>query len=410
MPATFVGFGFGPIQAGLLLYEAVQSGGFDRFVVAEVDPRLVEAVRRAGNEIAINIAGRDGIHTRRLPRLELCNPAVAWDRSILVDAIVEADELATAIPSVDLYSAGGTASVASLLADGCRPGRRQIIYTAENNNYAAETLENRIRAAGARGDLHDLQCLNTVIGKMSGVITSPAEMKRLGLAPLVAGFDRCVLVEEFNHILISRITLAGFHRQIRVFEEKDDLLPFEEAKLYGHNAVHALLGYLARLRGHEVMSQVSSDEKLMALGTRVFLEESGAPLIRRHAGTGDPLFTPEGWAAYAEDLLQRMVNPWLFDRVDRITRDPARKLGWDDRLVGAMRVALEAGIQPTGLALGAAAAVEYAMSQDGATEATREGRREWLCRLWGAAASGDARESCLALVQEAASRMEEWRA
>jgi len=49
------------------------------------------------------------------------------------------------------------------------------------------------------------------------------------------------LVEAFNRILISKTsfgdTLAtrGFHRGIEVFEEKPDLLPFEEAKLYGHN-------------------------------------------------------------------------------------------------------------------------------------------------------------------------------
>src|SRR5208337_5199177 len=108
------------------------------------------------------------------------------------------------------------------------------------------------------------------------VVSSPEEMKRLGLVPLVPGFDRCVLVEEFNRILISRIALPGFRRGIRVFEEKDDLLPFEEAKLFGHNAVHALLGYLARLRGYDAMSAIREDAKLMALGRRVFLQESGA--------------------------------------------------------------------------------------------------------------------------------------
>jgi hypothetical protein len=405
MPATFLGFGFGPIQAGLLLYEAVQSGGFDRFVVAEVDQKLVDAVRAAGSEVQINIAGREGIRRGRIPKVELYNPRSAWDRSALVEAIVDADELGTAVPSVDLYSAGGTASITALLAEGCRDGRRQIIYAAENNNFAAEILREQILKAGARYDLHDLQCLDTVVGKMSGVISSAAEMKRLGLAPLVPGFDRCVLVEEFNRILITRVTLHGFHRQIRVFEEKDDLLPFEEAKLYGHNAVHALLGYLARLRGLEVMSDINGDEKLMALGTRVFLEESGAPLIRRHAGTGDALFTTAGWTSYAEDLLRRMVNPWLFDRVDRIIRDPARKLAWDDRLFGTMRLALEAGITPTGLALGAAAAVEHAMSQEG----VRIGARAWLGRLWGDTAAGEQREACLALVEEAAPRLEEWR-
>jgi len=406
MSATFVGFGFGPIQTGLLLFEAVESKRFDRFVVAEVDQVLVDAVRAAGNEVAINIAGKDGIHTRRLASIELFNPRSAADREAVLSAIAESDELGTAIPSVDFYSAGGDASIAAMLSLGAKPDRPRIVYTAENNNFAAEILQEKIRLLAPGKEFPNLQCLNTVVGKMSGVVSSPEEMTRLGLAPLVPGFEKCVLVEEFNRILISRITLHGFARKIQVFEEKDDLLPFEEAKLYGHNAVHALLGYLARLRGYEVMSRIGDDAQLMALGRRVFLEESGAPLIRRHAATRDRLFTETGYAAYADDLLARMVNPWLFDRVDRIIRDPARKLGWDDRLFGTMRLGLEAGISPVGMALGAAAATEFAISQE---EPHGGSPREYLGRLWGEKAAGPQRERCLDLVEASIPRLEEWR-
>ena len=411
MSATFVGFGFGPIQTGLLLFEAVESRRFDRFVVAEVDQGLVDAVRAAGSEVAVNIAGRDGIQARRLSSIELYNPRAADDRAAIVLAIAESGELGTAIPSVEYYAAGGAASIAAMLAEGSRSARPRIVYTAENNNFAAEILGEKIRACAPGAEFPQLQCLNTVVGKMSGVVSSAEEMKRLGLAPLVPGFDKCVLVEQFNRILISRITLPGFARRIQVFEEKDDLLPFEEAKLYGHNAVHALLGYLARLRGYDVMSRIGDDTRLMALGRRVFIEESGVPLIRRHASTGDPLFTEKGYAAYADDLLARMVNPWLFDRVDRIIRDPARKLGWDDRLFGTMRLCLEAGIRPRGMALGAAAATEFALSQESTREASPAATpRSFLDRLWGAKAVGRQREECLALVEEALPRLEEWRA
>jgi mannitol-1-phosphate 5-dehydrogenase len=410
MSATYVGFGFGPIQTGLLLYEAVQSRNFDRFVVAEVDQGLVDAVRAAGSEVSVNIASRDGIHARRLPRVELLNPQVPAEREKVIAAIGEADELGTAVPSVDLYSSGGEASIAAMLARGCRVaagpvthlGHQRIVYTAENNNFAAEVLLEQMKKSAPGASFPGLQLLNTVVGKMSGVVSSPEEMTRLGLSPLVPGYSKCVLVEEFNRILVTKITLPGFRRKIPVFEEKEDLLPFEEAKLYGHNAIHALLGYLARLRGYEVMSRIKEDEKLMALGRKVFLEESGAALIRRHAAAGDPLFTQAGWASYADDLLQRMVNPWLFDRVDRIIRDPARKLAWDDRLFGAMRRALEAGISPRGMALGAAAAAEFA--------AGNEPPRAFLSRLWADAAADPERESCLRLVEEAAARLEEWRA
>jgi mannitol-1-phosphate 5-dehydrogenase len=40
-----------------------------------------------------------------------------------------------------------------------------------------------------------------------------------------------------------------------------------------------------------------------------------------------------------------------------VGRDPQRKLGWDDRLIGTMRVALSQGIEPWRYAVGAAAAM-----------------------------------------------------
>jgi mannitol-1-phosphate/altronate dehydrogenase len=51
-----------------------------------------------------------------------------------------------------------------------------------------------------------------------------------------------------------------------------------------------------------------------------------------------------------------MVNPHLRDAVDRVIRDPQRKLGWDDRLIGTLRLVRQFGGQPRLYALGAAAA------------------------------------------------------
>ncbi|GAH31599.1 unnamed protein product, partial [marine sediment metagenome] len=41
----FTGFGFGPIQGGLFVREAFQSGNFTRTVAAEIDAELVDTVR-----------------------------------------------------------------------------------------------------------------------------------------------------------------------------------------------------------------------------------------------------------------------------------------------------------------------------------------------------------------------------
>jgi len=355
-----VGFGFGPIQSGLFLYEAYLSGNFDRYVISEVDQALVDAVVANGGRCNVNIARKDRIDEFVLKGIELLNPREPLSRDRIVNAIAQSDELATALPSVNIYDAGGQASVVSLLLAGV--GRRDramptVLYTAENNNRAAEILEKKLLELSFGTALAGFQALNTVVGKMSGIITDPKVISRLDLATMTPDIPRAILIEEFNCILISRIVLPGYRRGIDVFEEKGDLLPFEEAKLYGHNAAHAVIGYLAELKGHKTIAEAGRDNEIMSVARKAFIEECGAGLIHRNAATGDPLFTPGGFRDYAEDLLERMTCSNLNDLVSRVCRDHIRKLGYGDRLFGAMRLALEAGVEPVNLARGAAAGV-----------------------------------------------------
>jgi hypothetical protein len=52
-----------------------------------------------------------------------------------------------------------------------------------------------------------------------------------------------------------------------------------------------------------------------------------------------------------------MVNPFLADTIERAARDPVRKLGWDDRLIGTIRLGRDEGIPMPSYAMGAAAAL-----------------------------------------------------
>ncbi len=404
-----MGFGFGAIQAGLFLYEAYKTGSFTRFVVAEVVPQTVAAVRSAGGTYAVNIAHSDSIGVANVGTIEICDPAVEQDRHTLVQAIADASEIATAVPSVAFYRTGSPGSLHRLLAAGLlekarRGGPPAIVYAAENHNQAAEILTGAVGQdlpAGCTADVFGgVRFVNTVIGKMSGLVTEPDEIRLAGLETVTPRSGRAFLVEAFNRILISRIQKGTegekFHRGISVFEEKDDLLPFEEAKLYGHNATHALAAYLARRMGVNRISALRSDESTMKFLREAFLEESGQALIRKHRGV-DALFTPHGYEAYADDLLERMTNPFLRDTTERVGRDPARKLGWDDRLIGTIRLALSQGIRPWRYSIGAAAALAW-MHPDAVSESTCSVAR-WLQDIWG---PGDRREEAevLRLVQE----------
>ena len=375
----FTGFGFGPIQGGLFVKEAFQSGNFTRIVVAEIDETIVDAVKNNKGSYYVNVAKADGIEVLKIDNIELLNPNVARDKKILLRALAESTEISTALPSVDFYDSGAACSAASLVADGLknRQTGATIIYTAENNNRAAEILEEAVARKIGILSQKRVQFLNTVIGKMSRVVTDPAETEarcegsrglrkqggfrseiaELKLRPIAPGIKHSFLVEQFNRILVSRTRISGFKPGIEVFIEKDDLLPFEEAKLYGHNAIHALLAFLGTVKGATSMTELKENKPIMQIGRKAFLDESGAALIKKYAHLGDELFTEAGIRVYAEDLLERMTNPNLADTVARAARDVVRKLGASDRIFGTMALALEYGIEPNNMALGAMAGI-----------------------------------------------------
>ena len=71
---TYVGFGFGAIQAGLFLYEAFRPDNFGRLVVAEVLPEVVDSVRRADGHYTVNIAHADRVEQADVGPVEIENP------------------------------------------------------------------------------------------------------------------------------------------------------------------------------------------------------------------------------------------------------------------------------------------------------------------------------------------------
>lgn len=420
---SYAGFGFGAIQAGLFLYEAQRSGAFDHLSVAEVMPDIVQAVRCNGNRFMLNIAHADGIEQVEVGPIEILDSGKAADRKRLVEVLSVAGEIATAVPSVECYAGSGPGSLHALLAEGLRRkmaegGPPALVYAAENHNHAAEILETHVLGEFPeceRPAVHQqVQFLNTVIGKMSGVVTDEDEIRRGRLATMTPGCRRALLVEEFNDILISRvrpfeIAAAGttFTRGLSILREKDNLLPLEEAKLYGHNAVHALAAYIGGLLGVERISQLADNPEAMDFLRTAFCREAGAALISKHRGA-DELFTEASFQRYADDLLRRMINPHLRDTVSRVGRNVQRKLGWDDRLIGTLRLAMSQGVEAPKFAFGAAAAL---VRLDERHLEKNADCRPSLERIWATAAPPeDEKEQILSQVSHGLEHLRQWKA
>lgn len=352
MARTFVGIGFGAIQTGLFLREAQASGAFDRYVVAMRRPELVDDVNRSGT-VAVNIAMPDGIMVETYQNIEARCLHDLDDLALLHSDLVNAKEISVAVSSVDDYVTDAPNSLHILLANAIAEKLRNgapkaLIYSSENHNDAASLLEKAILSALPEQDiekaLNIFQTVDTVIGKMSRVITDIDEIKETGLTTSSPNGSQAFLVEAFNKILMSKVDLdRTCGRGITQLVEKTDLIPFEHAKIHGHNATHAGFAYIGSVLGLELMADVAAIPEIRTFFREAFLKESGDALIKLHGGK-DPLFSKEGYQIYVDDLLERMANPWLRDTCDRIGRDVVRKLGWDDRLIGTIRLVQGQGI------------------------------------------------------------------
>jgi mannitol-1-phosphate/altronate dehydrogenase len=408
-----VGLGFGPIQAGLFVYEAQRTGAYAPPFIVDVSADLVAALRAAGGHVDLNIAHHDRIERAGLGAIEVADSSVAEERARIVAAIAQADELATALPSVAAYRSDAVSSPHRLIAEGLALRARNVpllVLCAENHRDAAALLEAAVLDAvgtAERDRLRDrVRCVDTVIGKMSGIVDDPAEVRALGLAPITPALDSAFLVEVYDRILVSRAEPADgrtVHPGMPVLREVDDLAPFEDAKLLGHNAIHAIAGFLGVLLGLHRMADMRDVPGFAAFLRSAFIEESGQALIARHGGA-DPLFTPEGFAAFADDLLARMVNPYLADTMERAARDPVRKLDWDDRLIGLIRLGLAEGVPTPRVAMGAAAGLEILSRRGDPVEQLEE-----LARLWPAHADAGESRAVQALVAEGIAALAAWR-
>ena len=403
---TFLGFGLGAVQSGLMLYEAFKSNNFDRLVIIEVNSEVVDAVKKAGNKIWVNTATKSSVIKTIISDFEIYNPNNSNDYNALVAAIHQADEMATAVPSTDFYDRGKN-SIAKLLAENINPDKYQILYTVENNNYAAEILHNKIKQYASEEKIKNFQAMNTVVGKMGGVINDEVIVKELDLDWMTPHSKVAILVEEFNDIIITKNNLAGFERGIKIFREKDNLLPFEEAKLFGHNAIHSMLGYLAFLKDYNYMSDIRSDAKLYAYGQEAFENESGKFLLKKYKDNDDALFTKEGFKFYGRDLMERITNPYLHDEVKRICRDPLRKLQYEDRFFGTIRESFKQDVHPKIMAKAVLGGICYVIHNkievkpsypERIEDINEQNVKAILQGIWGKKQEDDLEDMCLDLI------------
>jgi mannitol-1-phosphate 5-dehydrogenase len=119
-----------------------------------------------------------------------------------------------------------------------------------------------------------------------------------------------------------------------------------------HNAGHASAAYLGYIKHLEYVWEAMQDPRIRPIVDGA-MAESCEGLHRKYSLPLDELH------AHAEDLKRRFQNKALGDQVVRVAADPLRKLGNDDRLIGAIKMCSLQKVVPESLAMATAAALLY---------------------------------------------------
>ena len=340
--ARVIVFGAGKIARGYIGHLLALAQAQVCFV--DVNEPLVRLINERGR-YSVHILGNPekSMQVTHIAALHSAEPRVAG-------ALAEAALAFVSVGGPNLPAVAATLA-AGISARRAAGGRALNIICCENWHRPAELLRQQLdeRLAG-----EDRDYLASQIGIAEATVLrsciEPTEAQRAAdpLAVQAQDYwelqiDEGALVEALPPINGLK-PLANFHAAL-------------ERKLFTYNAGNAAIGYLGVLRGHHFLHEAATDPMILEVVEGVY-QESGAAICARHG------YSAEEQIAYAQQSLRKYQDAKIADTVERQVRDPLRKLGRHDRLVGPACLALEYQIRPFHIALAIAAALKYANAQD----------------------------------------------
>lgn len=337
-------YGGGNIGRGFVGAMLSQSGYEVTFI--DVAEPVVAALREKGTYPVRYVSG-EGTEDVWIGHVTAVNGS---DTEAASEAIAACDIMATAVGARVLPLIVPNI-VSGLRRRWSTGGRPLNIIICENLMDADKVLERLLKeqltAQEQRIFDESVGLVEASIGRMVPVQTE--EMKD--------GEPLRVCVERYGFLPVDKAAFKGGIPDIA------NMIPFEpfdfyiKRKLYIHNMGHAVCAYLGDLLGLECICQAIAVPEVRILVQNAMLESAMA-LSARYGVSLTEI------QRHITDLLYRFTNAALGDTCRRVGGDPARKLGPDDRLIGAAKLALEEGIVPTYIAAGTAAGLWRYIAED----------------------------------------------
>lgn len=335
---TALHFGAGNIGRGFIGALLAHSGY--RVVFADVNEQVIGALRGRG-EYDIHILDLEA-RTERVQGV--------------TGVLSTGDEIVPAIAGADLITTAVGPNVLKIIAPTLARGLEERAQAGAGPlNIIA--CENKVGASAfLRG-----QILPHLSGAGRAYLEQSVGFPNASVDRIVPPFEGedvlDVGVEDFYEWYVEGPAFKGGIPQIEGMKVTDDLMAYVQRKLYTLNTGHAIAAYLGSLRGLGTVTDAMGDPET-AEQVREAMEQSGAALVQTHG------FDAAEHAAYIERIEARFKNPHIHDEVTRVGREPVRKLGPQERLIGPARMARDLGLPAHALLRGAAAALHFRNPED----------------------------------------------
>ena len=305
------------------------------------------------------------------------------DTEAASDVIANCDIMATAVGARILKFIVPNI-VAGLRKRWAAGGRPLNIIVCENLMDANLVVEGMIKAQLTEEEKVKFDAtvglVEASIGRMVPVQTE--EMKD--------GEPMRVCVERYGFLPTDKAAFKGGVPEIK------NMVPFEhfdfylKRKLYIHNMGHATCAYLGDLLGLAYIYESIDVADVRILVQNAMLESAMA-LSQKYGVALDSIIL------HITDLLSRFTNAALMDTCARVGGDPGRKLSPDDRLIGSSKLALEQGITPAYIAVGAAAGLYRYIKEDENLEQGMDAAKKVLTEVSGLDTEGALAQMILAM-------------
>jgi mannitol-1-phosphate 5-dehydrogenase len=193
--------------------------------------------------------------------------------------------------------------------------------------------------------------VETSIGRMIPIM--PDEVRRED--PLL------IYAEAYDTLIVDGLAFKNELPKVPQIDPKKNIKAYVDRKLFIHNLGHSAVAYMAYVTDASIKHiwKAMENDEIRSVAKEA-MWESALSLIREYPQE----FDEENQRQHIDDLLRRFSNKYLGDTVYRVGRDIQRKIGRDERIVGAILLDLRHNVEPMATAKVLASALLFRATDD----------------------------------------------